>query len=263
MLELTLQDNKIPEESVELPSTIKKCRDIKELISEIYPGLQDNKSPSTKYLTERTILSPRNEEVSRINDEILSIYTGRAQTYIAADKMNENIEKRAVGNSGCPSEVLNNQNCSGLPPFRLNLKVGCPVMMLRNIDPKNGLCNGTRLRVETFAPHVIEATILTGDKQGTRVFIPRISLSPCFGVHVHMTRRQFPIRLAFAMTINKSQGQSVKYVGIDLRNSVFGHGQLYVALSRCTTVRQIKILLSEEETNHRTGNVVYPEVLLL
>ncbi|KAI8530170.1 hypothetical protein RHMOL_Rhmol11G0034800 [Rhododendron molle] len=50
-----------------------------------------------------------------------------------------------------------------------------------------------------------------------------------------MTRRQFPVHLAYAMSINKSQGQSVKFVGVDLRTPVFSHGQLYVVLSRCTS----------------------------
>ena len=76
-----------------------------------------------------------------------------------------------------------------------------------------------------------------------------------------MTRRQFPVRLAYALTINKSQGQSVKYVGIDLRTPVFSHGQLYVALSRCTSFDRISILLPVEEPNSIT-NIVYTDVLL-
>lgn len=76
-----------------------------------------------------------------------------------------------------------------------------------------------------------------------------------------MSRRQFPIKLAYAMTINKAQGQSVKYVGIDLRTPVFTHGQLYVALSRCTAFHRISILLPPEQ-EATTTNIVYPEVLL-
>ncbi|KAF8870490.1 hypothetical protein BD779DRAFT_536572 [Infundibulicybe gibba] len=86
----------------------------------------------------------------------------------------------------------------------------------------------------------------------------------CFRASAHFafqfTRRQFPVRLAFALTINKAQGQSVKYVGIDLRVPVFAHGQLYVALSRATTRRNIRVLLSSEASlNTNTKNVVYPE----
>ncbi|KAI3938443.1 hypothetical protein MKW98_015342 [Papaver atlanticum] len=77
-----------------------------------------------------------------------------------------------------------------------------------------------------------------------------------------MTRRQFPVRVAYAMTINKSQGQSVKYVGIDLKTPVFSHGQLYVALSRCTAANRITVLLDEKNEDLETTNIVFPEVLL-
>ncbi|KAI8523384.1 hypothetical protein RHMOL_Rhmol13G0069100 [Rhododendron molle] len=75
-----------------------------------------------------------------------------------------------------------------------------------------------------------------------------------------MTRCQFPIRLAYAMTINKSQGQSVKFVGVDLCTSVFSHGQLYVALSRCTSGDYTGVLSSD--ASNSTTNIVHPEVLL-
>ena len=65
------------------------------------------------------------------------------------------------------------------------------------------------------------------------------------------------------MTINKSQGQSVKHVGIDLRAPVFTHGQLYVALSRCTSSQRVKVLLEESMLeSFKTPNIVFPEVLL-
>ena len=75
-----------------------------------------------------------------------------------------------------------------------------------------------------------------------------------------LTRRQFPIRLCFAMTVNKSQGQSLKNVGLDLRSPVFTHGQLYVALSRTTNVNNLTVLLPDHAKG-KTANIVYPEVL--
>ncbi|KNZ81146.1 hypothetical protein J132_03009 [Termitomyces sp. J132] len=63
------------------------------------------------------------------------------------------------------------------------------------------------------------------------------------------------------MTINKSQGQSVKHVGLDLRSAVFSHGQLYVALSRCTSGDRIKVILDPENTSRKTANIVYQEIL--
>ena len=55
-------------------------------------------------------------------------------------------------------------------------------------------------------------------------------------------RKQFPIRLRFAMTVNKSQGQTIPNVGVYLPDPVFSHGQLYVAMSRATARKNIRIL---------------------
>ncbi|GAB2295895.1 hypothetical protein Dimus_038387 [Dionaea muscipula] len=161
-----------------------------------------------------------------------------------------------------PQEYLNSLDPAGLPPFKLDLKVGVPIILLRNIAPKEGLCNGTRLLVVKCAGRVIQAQILTGDKKGNLVLIPRITLTPSTTeIPFKMSRRQFPIRLAFAITINKSQGQSLKYVGVDLRTPVFTHGQLYVGLSRCTSHLGVSVLLPDVGQNSTT-NIVYPEVLI-
>ena len=227
----------------------------------MYPLLNVDGTVTPSFLTERTILSARNDDVSAINNLALNIFPGDTKTYFGADKLCDDESGTNVHNQ-YPNEFLNSLNPSGLPLFKLDLKVGSPVMLLRNIAPKDGLCNGTRLVITKLGDHVIEAQILTGDKCGNLVFIPRVSLTPSSAeMPIKMTRRQFPIRLAYAMTINKSQGQSVKFVGIDLRTPVFSHGQLYVALSRCTSANRINILLPDDGLLFTT-NIVYPEVLL-
>ena len=75
-----------------------------------------------------------------------------------------------------------------------------------------------------------------------------------------LTRKQFPIRLCFAMTVNKSQGQTLEVVGVDLRTPAFSHGQLYVALSRVTDVRKL-LVLYQPDCDRTTDNIVYTEVL--
>ena len=136
-------------------------------------------------------------------------------------------------------------------------------MLLRNLDPSNDLCNGTRLIVRTIRRHVLEAEIITGAHSGTIVLIPRITLySKKEDIGFILSCRQFPIRLAFAMTIDKSQGQSVAHVGVDLQTPVFSHGQLYVAMSRVTSASGIKVLFPPESEDTMTTNVVYNEVLL-
>jgi hypothetical protein len=134
-------------------------------------------------------------------------------------------------------------------------------MLLRNIDPTNGLCNGTRMILLEIRPMVLRCRILGGDYAGNVVFIPRITIDPSEDIPVNLYRRQFPVRLAFVMTINKAQGQSIINVGIDLRSPIFSHGQLYVALSRCTSSDRIKVLFPEDSDTTSTSNIVYPEVL--
>jgi ATP-dependent exoDNAse (exonuclease V) alpha subunit len=110
---------------------------------------------------------------------------------------------------------------------------------------------------------VLEAEILGGEYSGNVVFIPRIKLTPSGSTtdfSFILSRLQFPVRLAFAISINKAQGQSIKYVGIDLRTPVFSHGQLYVALSRATSRNRVAVLLSQRNRDNRTLNVVYPQI---
>jgi hypothetical protein len=111
-------------------------------------------------------------------------------------------------------------------------------------------------------PHVVEIQLIGGEHSGKKAFIPHISISPLVEqIGFAMKHRQFPVHLAFSMTINKSQGQSVDHIGLDLRTDVFAHGQLYVALSQCTSSRRVKALF-KNDANTTTKNIVYPEVLL-
>jgi len=163
-----------------------------------------------------------------------------------------------------PTEFLQQLNAGRLPLALLCLKVGSPVILLRNLDPGEGLCNGTRMVVLNVRRKVPQCRIISKDKRfrDKVVLIPRIRLSPnAETLPVPLKRLQFPVRLAFAMMINKSQGQSVEHVGINLQTSVFSHGQLYVAFSRCTLSLNISVLLPEQsQESRRTLNVVYKEV---
>ncbi|PIA45563.1 hypothetical protein AQUCO_01600041v1 [Aquilegia coerulea] len=257
-----VKNMRLDSKKVQVPENFNRCKDAMELISKVYPDLNIKEKLTQQYLEERSILSARNDDVSAINGSAINLFPGELYEFLAADKViEEDIEVENRGNQ-IASENLNSLDPPSLPPFNLQLKIGCPIMLLRNLQPRDGLCNGTRLMVVNCGTRVIEAKILNGSHAGDLVFIPRISLIPTVTeTPFPMARRQFPVRLAFAMTINKSQGQSVRYVGIDLRNPVFSHGQLYVAFSRCTSSDRISVLLPNDDDN-TTTNVVYPEVLL-
>ncbi|XP_022041580.1 uncharacterized protein LOC110944175 [Helianthus annuus] len=249
---------KIPEDMA-IPFTTRD-NSIKELIKAIFPSLHTN-AESSDCITSRAILTTKNENVDEINDHIIGIFQGEEKLYYSFDTA-EDDQKNLY-----PTDFLNSLTISGLPPHKLRLKTGCPIILLRNIDPPNGLCNGTRLICRAFGHNVIDAEIAIGDHSGKRVFLPRIPMTlPEDNMFpFKLKRKQFPVRLSFSMTINKSQGQTIPYVGIYLPESVFSHGQLYVALSRSKSRQNTKVLVHPAkrftQPGIHTSNVVYREVL--
>jgi hypothetical protein len=242
-----------------------KCREntVASLIDEIYPNLETSNHPA-EYFAERTILSSLNADVDSINKQVLLRFPGESHIFHSADSIPTS--EQSGGDDPMldyPVEYLNEINCSGLPLAKLELKCGCPIMILRNINPRNGICNGSRGILTRISSRILEVQLLTGGHIGKKVLIPRISNVPTDEqVGFKFIRRQFPVRVCFAMTINKSQGQTVRYVGLDLRRPVFSHGQFYVGISRVTSVWNIKAIWEEKERQAKTKNVVYNEVLL-
>ena len=204
------------------------------------------------------ILTFRNDVVAEFNESLLMKLLGEVHTYDFVDSVDINEDET----DHIPQEFLRSQTPSGLPPSRLNMKVGAPIILLRNLYPALGECNGTRMIITRLGRRCIEARILGGEFHGQLRLIPRIKLTTTENDMPYiLSRRQYPIRLCFAMTVNKSQGQSLKTVGVDLQTSAFTNGQLYVALSRVTSAQGVTVLLSENGDG-KTNNVVYPEVLL-
>ncbi|XP_019096484.1 PREDICTED: uncharacterized protein LOC104767969 [Camelina sativa] len=222
--------------------------------------LHEEKDP--KFFQQRAILAPRNEDVNKLNLYMLEKFKGQEVVYLSADSLDPTDSDSNTNHVFTP-DFLNSINISGLPNHCLRLKIGAPVMLLRNLDPKRGLCNGTRLKISQMADHVLQAVVITGDRIGDIVLIPKVLIIPSdTKLPFKMRRRQFPIALAFAMTINKSQGQSLSEVGLYLPKPVFSHGQLYVALSRVISKKSLKVLILDKDGKiaRQTLNVVFKEV---
>ena len=202
-------------------------------------------------MKKRAILAPRNDTVERGNDDLLEEIPGETTEYFAVDSTVEQHDAVQY-----PIEFLNSLSPSGLPKHNIKLRVGCPIMLLRNLDPPM-LVNGTRLVVKNLYRNLIEATIVTGHWAKKSVYIPRIPLIPS-AYPFEFRRLQFPIRVSFAMTINKAQGQTLHTAGLYLNPGCFSHGQFYVAASRVGNPRNLYFLTSK---NRKTKNIVYKKAL--
>jgi ATP-dependent DNA helicase PIF1 len=150
------------------------------------------------------------------------------------------------------------------------LKKGAVILLMRNLDVKQSHCNGSRYIIEDITQRLIIAKRLHACDENDAILIPRVpSHTKDTELPFIMKRLQFPLKLAFVMTFNRAQGQSMKHCGILLPQSLWAHGQLYVGVSRCSARRNLKIWADQTEFRNMnlppgqyTRNVVYTELFV-
>jgi ATP-dependent DNA helicase PIF1 len=194
--------------------------------------------------------------IKEINLKLLGDFVVNVQNLYALERADVNDKEDGVHH--ILAEVLRALKSSGVPSGELKAKLGCPLILLQNHNVQCWLCNSTRLTLTGIWRPVLQVQL---PNSGYELLLWINFTAEKQGVPWVLQRRQLPVKLAFALTINKSQGQSLDEVGVDLRRPVFTHGQLYVALSKTTSVQCDKILM-DSQVARKTENIRFPEVLL-
>uniref|UniRef100_A0AC34FZX9 ATP-dependent DNA helicase n=1 Tax=Panagrolaimus sp. ES5 TaxID=591445 RepID=A0AC34FZX9_9BILA len=231
------------------------------------PQWLQNPTDFIENLCGSAILCPTNSVVQDINEEILNNMQGDEQVFngidtVVSDKeiddFNGELNEHSI-------EAMNRIETAGMPPHVLKLKFLISITIAPFLSVFTGLCNGTRMQVLKADNSLLKCKVLSGSRSqnGEIVFLPlckfeygNVKSEP----GVHFTRTQFPVKLSFAISINKAQGQTLSRVGLNFRQGeCFSHGQLYTAMSRVRTKDSLKIFPSTKANT--CTNVVWHRLL--
>ena len=224
------------------------------------------------WLGERAILAPRNSEADALNEAMVARLD--AATDFVSLSRDTVVDPENEDSVSYPEEFLHTLQPNGVPPHALHLRRGVVVIVLRNLDKERGICNGVRCVVLSTSARMLDVRVISGPARGQRLFLPRIPFRSSPGeLPFILRRRQFPVKVAYAISIHKAQGQSLKHCGVYLDQPVFTHGQLYVSASRATSASGLRFCLGSAAGHGyreddgpaygvpHTHNIVYAAVL--
>ena len=172
----------VGEDMVLIPEQFKsRSKNLREFCDEIYPDMKNTVERSQaagdgqwiKYLMERSIICPTNLQVDELNRIMIEKFPGTPFIMKSFDKV-----LNVSDEHNYPTEFLNSIQLSSIPPHLMVLKEGCPIQMMRNLDPMNGHVNGARYIVKTLSNRIIHAQIAVGPHAGKEILIPRILFHP-------------------------------------------------------------------------------------
>ncbi|KAL7543097.1 hypothetical protein ACHAWF_014559, partial [Thalassiosira exigua] len=235
-----------------------------DVIDVLFGDLEENVG-SEEYFKTRAILAADNDVVMETNDALVGQLQGELSTFYSIDSVGDDDDLTMF-----PTAFLNSLALSGLADHKLNLKVNAPVSLLRNMDIKRGHCNGTRYLVKAMGDYRLVLTKMDAkdDEPNKTLILPRIPMrANDYGLPFELNQLQFPVKSAFALTINMAHGQSFDKSGVLLPRSVWTHGQIYVAFSRCGNPNTISVGVDQQEFENLIlppgkvymRNVVYKE----
>jgi hypothetical protein len=241
---------------IELSRKISQMNDLRKFVNTIFfANLMMNAYYDFSFFNNRIVLTMHNDTIKQLNDMILRSLQSEMHTLNVVNSIID--ESR---NDEMLAEFLRTLKTSSFSLSRLCLKIKAFVMLLRNLYSKENLCNEIRLVITRISRRILKTRILNEELDEEIRLISRIDL---FSTKEELSwiirRKQFSIRLCFAIIVNKTQDQSLNIVDVDLRMSIFFHEQLNVTLSRVTNVSRLCVLLSQ---NKKTKNIVYSKILL-
>jgi len=211
---------------LQLPPYIRQVSPLDQLCDHLYPESLLNKAVTIHgALVGKAILAFRNETVNDFYHILLDWMPGEEHKFEAINHVN--IAEDVAAAELFALEYLQSISLASIPPSCLRLKIGAPLILIQNLSPREGLCNGIRKRVLGIRRSCLKVAIMGGRFDSMIRLLPRIKFTTTDeDLPFILERTQFPVRLCFAMTVNKSQGQSLEQVGVDLHTPAFTHGQL-------------------------------------
>ena len=233
-------------------------------------GIDDLSTFHPQMATECVILANTNVKVDSYNRIVQELNENTEKVYKSYDSLADVQDNKRHLATMLTEETLNKKNSSSAPKHELTLRLNDMCILTRNISIKDGLVNNARVKILQFFKNTV--LIETLGKQKTQFFLPRIKFkfSYSYGTNFAILRQQIPLKLCYAFTVHKVQGQTMSRILFDLTEPVFCHEALYVALSRIRKYSNISFIVKRDgigydEIHHKdsftTKNIVYKSVL--
>jgi ATP-dependent DNA helicase PIF1 len=221
---------------------------------------------NTQTMGECAIIASTNARVDYWNNKVQLLNLNPTHSLMSKDILDQCDDPHDYLKKMMTPEVLSKFNTNDIPPHQLDLKVGDICILLRNFDREVGLTSNCRVRILQISHHVVRVQTLD-DAYPITASLPRLTFKAQlpYGRSFTISRRQFPLKLCYSITVNRSQGCTLSKVVVDTSVEMFSHGALFVALSRIRMARNLAIFCLMSALASIPGvtvqNVVYKELL--